>query len=256
MDLEKLFSVAGKNVVVTGGSRGIGEMIAEGFVRNGANVLITSRKADQLQETADRLAGLGSCAAHAADMATADGRESFAAFVDERAPELHVLINNAGATWGAPLGEYPESAWDRVLGVNLVGLFELTQRLLPNLRRAASPEDPARVVNIGSIDGIKVSQMDHFAYPASKAAVHMLTRTLSAKLAPDHITVNAIAPGPFPSKMTEWMLSEHGEMIAASTPLARLGQPEDAAGTAIFLSSRAGAYLTGTVIPVDGGISA
>jgi NAD(P)-dependent dehydrogenase (short-subunit alcohol dehydrogenase family) len=256
MEVNELFSVAGKSVVVTGGSRGIGEMIAEGFVRNGATVLITARKSEACDATAERLGAFGECASVPADLSTAEGREAFATEVDARAPKLHVLVNNAGATWGAPLDEFPESGWDKVLGVNLIGLFELTRRLLPNLRAAASAEDPARVVNIGSIDGIRIPSTENYSYSASKAGVHMLTKHLSRRLAPDHVTVNAIAPGPFPSKMTAFMLDEHESEVASMVPLGRIGQPSDVAGTALFLSSRAGAYLTGTVIPVDGGISA
>jgi NAD(P)-dependent dehydrogenase (short-subunit alcohol dehydrogenase family) len=256
MDVEELFSVAGKAVVVTGGSRGIGAMIAEGFVRGGARVYMTARKADALAETAQRLSEHGECVAMAADLSTADGREAFAAAVSERESALDVLVNNAGATWGAPLDDFPEAGWDKVLDVNLTGLFDLTRLLLPELRAAAAERPPARVINIGSIDGLRVPAMENYSYSAAKAGVHMLTRHLAKRLAGERITVNAIAPGPFPSRMMAFVLDEHADEVAATVPLGRIGEPEDMAGAALFLASRAGAYLTGTVIPVDGGIQA
>ena len=254
MDLDTLFSVRDKAVVVTGGSRGIGEMIAEGFVRAGARVYITARKAEALQATADRLAGLGTCVAVPADLGTAEGRESFAAAVREHEPAVHVLVNNAGVTWGAPIEDFPQQGWDKVLGVNVVAVFELTRLLLPELRAAATDGDPARVINIGSVDGFKPPSFESYPYSASKAAVHMLTRHLAKRLASDRITVNAIAPGLFPSKMTQFMFDQFEEQMLSTIPLGRPGSPEEAAGTAIFLSSRAGGYLTGAVIPVDGGV--
>ncbi|MEU4511880.1 SDR family oxidoreductase [Nonomuraea wenchangensis] len=246
-----LFSVEGKTVVVTGGSRGIGRMIAAGFVAAGANVYISARKTAEVEKTAAELG----CTAVPADLSTAEGRESLAAAVDG---PLHVLINNAGATWGAPLEEYPESAFDKLWDINVKGVFALTQRFLPQLRQAAGPDDPARVINVGSVDGIRVPVLPTYAYSSTKSAVHMLTRHLARHLAKEHITVNAIAPGPFESKMMAFALDDPGtrEAIETSVPLGRIGRPDDMAGTAIFLASRAGAYLTGTVIPVDGGITA
>ncbi|MED7926587.1 SDR family oxidoreductase [Nonomuraea sp. LP-02] len=246
-----LFSVEGKTVVVTGGSRGIGRMIAAGFVAAGANVYISARKTAEVEKTAAELG----CTAVPADLSTAEGRESLAAAVDG---PLHVLINNAGATWGAPLEEYPESAFDKLWNINVKGVFALTQRFLPQLRQAAGPEDPARVINVGSVDGIRVPVLPTYAYSSTKSAVHMLTRHLARHLAKEHITVNAIAPGPFESKMMAFALDDPGtrESIETGVPLGRIGRPDDMAGTAIFLASRAGAYLTGTVIPVDGGITA
>jgi NAD(P)-dependent dehydrogenase (short-subunit alcohol dehydrogenase family) len=248
-----LFSVEGKTVLVTGGSRGIGLMIARGFVEAGADVVISSRKADVCARVAAEL----SCAAIPADLSTVEGVDGLAAAVRERWPRLDVLVNNAGASWGAPLESYPDSAFDKLWAVNVKGVFRLTVGLLPALRAAASADDPARVVNIGSIDGIRVPSMDVYAYSASKAAVHMLTRTLAHELAPEHITVNAIAPGPFDSKMMAFVLDDPATRaaVAGQVPLGRIGRPDDMAGAAIFLASRAGAYLTGAVIPVDGGIT-
>src|SRR3954468_11253053 len=252
MDVGRLFSVDGKAVVVTGGSRGIGYMIAEGFVSAGARVYITARKAQACEEAAEKLGATSL----PADLSPADGRERFVAAIGEREEALHVLVNNAGATWGAPLDEFPETGWDKVLDLNLKGLFELTRLLLPRLRAAASDGDPARVINIGSIDGLRIPSFENYSYSAAKAGVHMLTRHLSKRLAGEHITVNAIAPGPFPSQMTAFMLEGHEAEVAATVPLGRIGAPEDAAGTAIFLASRAGAYLTGAILPVDGGVAA
>lgn len=256
MDVQELFSVGGKAAVVTGGSRGIGYMIAEGFVRSGARVYITARKAADCEEAAGRLAELGTCVAFPADIATAEGRDRLVHEVTGREDALHVLVNNAGATWGAPLEEFPTDGWDKVMNVNLAAMFELTKAFLPSLRTAATAEDPGRIINIGSVDGIRVPETENYPYAASKAAVHMLTRQLAKRLAREHITVNAIAPGPFYSKMMAFVLDDHADMVASGVPLGRIGTPEDMAGTALFLASRAGAYLTGTVIPVDGGIRA
>ena len=254
LDIGSLFSVTGKSVLVTGGSRGIGFMIAEGFVRAGASVTISSRKAGDCQAAADRLSELGSCTAVPADVGTTAGR---AALADRLSGSpLHVLVNNAGVTWGAPVDEYPEAGWDKVLAVNLTGLSDLTRRLLPALRAAGGPSDPARVINIGSVDGLRVPEWENYAYSASKAAVHMLTRHLARRLAAEHITVNAIAPGPFPTKMIAFALEAGEDAVARNVPLGRIGRPDDIAGTVLFLASRAGCYLTGAVVPVDGGLSA
>jgi NAD(P)-dependent dehydrogenase (short-subunit alcohol dehydrogenase family) len=252
-----LFSVEGKTVLVTGGSRGIGLMIARGFVEAGANVIISSRKAEVCEAVAAQLSTVGKCEAIPADLSTTQGADQLASAVLTHAPTLDVLVNNAGATWGAPLESYPESAFDKLWAVNVKAVFRLTTVLLPALRAAASAEDPARVINIGSIDGIRVPWMEVYAYSATKAAVHMLTRSLAHQLARDHITVNAIAPGPFDSKMMAFALDDPAvrATIEQQVPLGRIGRPDDMAGTAIYLSSRAGAYLTGAVIPVDGGIT-
>lgn len=254
--VKDLFSVKDKVALVTGGSRGIGLMIARGYVENGVKTYISSRKKDVCDQAAAELSEHGTCVSLPADCSTQAGCDSLAAAFAEREPALHILVNNAGANWGAPLTEFPDSAWDKVLALNVKGVFHLTRALLPQLEKAAKPGDPARVINIGSIDGLRVPMLDTFSYSASKAAVHHLTRVLAHHLAPKNITVNAVAPGPFESKMMAATLDRFRDAIVASCPMGRIGEPEDMAGIAIYLASRAGAYLTGTVIPVDGGISA
>jgi len=252
--LKELFSIEGKVAVVTGGSRGIGEMIARGFVDAGARVYISSRKREACEEVAAALSKRGSAIAIAADVGSEAGVKHLATEIAKREGALHVLVNNAGANWGAPYAEFPDSAWDKVLAVNLKGVFFLTRELTPLLEKGAAPGDPARVINIGSIDGIQVPPLETYAYSASKAAVHHMTRVLAKRLAPN-ITVNAVAPGSFESKMMAETLRRFKDAIVQSCPLGRIGEPEDMAGIAIYLASRAGAYVTGTVIPVDGGIS-
>jgi NAD(P)-dependent dehydrogenase (short-subunit alcohol dehydrogenase family) len=249
-----LFSIAGKTALVTGGSRGIGRMIATGYVEAGAKVYVSSRKAQACAELATELSNVGDCIALPADLSTEPGCRALATALAEREPHLHVLVNNAGNTWGAPFEEFDDAAWDRVLSLNVKGVFHTTKFLAPLLRAAATDDDPARVINIGSIDGIHVPMLETYSYSASKAAVHQLTRHLAKRLAPS-ITVNAIAPGPFESKMMAATLETFGEQIAAGAPLKRIGRPDDVAGAAIYLASRAGAYLTGAIIPVDGGIA-
>lgn len=253
--MSDLFSVRDKVVLVTGGSGGIGLMIARGFVDAGARVYIASRKADLLAKCAAELSKIGTCVALPADLGTEAGCRALAAAFAEKEPNLHVLVNNAGANWGAPLAEFPDSAWDRVLALNVKAIFHLTRACLPQLEAAATPADPARVINVGSIDGIRVPLLETYSYSASKAAVHHLTRVLAIRFAPQHITVNAIAPGPFESKMMLVTLERFHDAIIGSCPLGRIGTPEDMQGVAIYLASRAGAYVTGAVIPVDGGIT-
>ena len=250
-----LFGVEGKRVLVTGGSRGIGVMIARGFVEAGAKVYISSRKAEVCDTVAAELSRLGTCVSLPADLASEAGVQHLVAQITAAEPALEVLVNNAGANWGAPLADYPGSAWDKVLTLNVKSIFLLTRSLVPQLAAAAKPGDPARVINIGSIDGIRVPLLDTYAYSASKAAVHHMTHVLARALAPQRITVNAVAPGPFESKMMAETLERFKDAIVASCPLGRIGEPDDMAGVAIYLASRAGAYVTGTVIPVDGGIS-
>jgi NAD(P)-dependent dehydrogenase (short-subunit alcohol dehydrogenase family) len=230
-------------------------MIARGFVENGARVYVSSRKADVCDAVAAELSALGSCVSLPADLSTESECLRLAAALAEREPALHVLVNNAGTNWGAPLAEYPDAAWDKVLALNLKSVFHLTRALLPQLEAAASADDPARVINIGSIDGIQVPALETYAYSSSKAAVHHLTSVLAKRFAPKHITVNAVAPGPFESQMMAATLESLGDAIRAMVPLKRIGRPEDMAGVAIFLASQAGSYVTGAVIPVDGGSS-
>jgi len=253
--MSNLFSIDGKVALVTGGSRGIGLMIARGFVEAGAKVYISARKVEVCDQVAAELSRQGTCGSLPADCSTDGGARGLADALARREPALHILVNNAGANWGAPLAEYPDSAWDKVLALNVKGVFHLTRACLPLLERAARPGDPARVINIGSIDGLHVPVLETYAYSASKAAVHHLTRVLAHRLAAQNITVNAIAPGPFESKMMHETLERFRDAIVASCPLGRIGEPEDMAGAAIYLASRAGAYLTGAVIPVDGGIT-
>ena len=256
--LNHLFNLAGKTAVVTGGSRGIGEMIAEGFVDAGAKVIMTARKAEALHATADRLQEKGGdVTAIAGDLSTPEGVAAFGSAVTEQTNEVHILVNNAGAAWGAPLGEYPVEGWDKVMNVNVRSVYYLTEALVGSLRAAGTAEDPARVINIGSVDGLRACDAEHYAYSTSKAAVHHLTRQLAKRLKNENVLVNAIAPGPFDSKMTAFMLAdeESRKMIAAEVPVGRIGTPDDIAGTAIFLASRAGAYITGTTIPVGGGMA-
>jgi NAD(P)-dependent dehydrogenase (short-subunit alcohol dehydrogenase family) len=252
--MAELFSIAGKVALVTGGSRGIGLMIASGYVDAGAKVYISSRKAEVVDAVAAELSARGECISLPADLSTEDGCRGLAERLAAREERLDILVNNAGATWGAPIESFDEAAWERVLALNVKGVFHTTKFLLPLLRAAGTTEEPSRVINIGSIDGIHVPQLETYSYSASKAAVHQLTRHLAKRLAPA-TTVNAIAPGPFESKMMHATLEAFGEQIAAAAPLRRIGRPDDMAGTAIYLASRAGAYLTGAIIPVDGGIA-
>jgi len=253
--MRDLFSIAGKVALVTGGGRGIGLMIARGFVEAGAKVYIASRKREECERAAAELSRQGECVAFGADLGTERGCRELADAVAERESVLHVLVNNSGANWGAPIAEYPDAAFDKVMNLNLKSVFHLTRFLLPLLEKAAQPGDPARVINIGSIDGLHVPTFETYAYSASKAAVHHLTRVLARKLGSRNITVNAVAPGPFESKMMAATLERFHDVIVNSCPLHRIGEPDDMAGVAIYLASRAGSYVTGAVIPVDGGIA-
>src|SRR3954469_3739706 len=252
--LQELFSIRGKVALVTGGTRGIGLMIAEAYVRAGAKVYVSSRKADAVAETERALSELGECIGIPADLSTEAECRRLADEISGRENQLHILLNNAGATWGAPIDEYDDVAFSKVLDLNVKGVFHLTRFLRPQLEAAATDDDPARVINIGSIDGIHVPLMETYAYSSAKAAVHQLTRHLAKRLAPK-VTVNAVAPGPFESKMMAQTLRDFGDSIAASAPMKRIGRPDDMAGIAIYLASRASAYVTGTVIPIDGGIA-
>jgi NAD(P)-dependent dehydrogenase (short-subunit alcohol dehydrogenase family) len=255
----ELFTLEGKVALVTGGSRGIGLMIARGLLAAGAGVVLSSRKADACEQARTDLLADGAeedrVLAVPADLSSEAECARLAAVVGEHTDRVHVLVNNAGATWGAPLAEFPSSAWDKVVDLNLKSPFFLTRAFLPLLEADGTADDPARIINIGSIDGLRVPSVPNYSYSASKAAVHHLTRVLAAELGPRHVTVNAVAPGPFETKMMAATLQARGEEIAAASPLGRIGRPDDMAGVAVFLSSRAGAYVTGAVIPVDGGIS-
>ncbi|MBT8147964.1 MAG: SDR family oxidoreductase [Gammaproteobacteria bacterium] len=249
----ELFSITGKVAIVSGGSRGIGKMIAQGFVENGVRTYITARKAEACQEAADELAENGDCIALPADLSTTEGRQKFVAEIKERESQLDILVNNAGAAWGAPFEEYPEAGYDKVMDINVKAVFMLTRDLLSLLQQDASAENPSRVINIGSIDGLRVSSTDNFAYGASKAAVHFLTKNLAVRLAPKGITVNAIAPGPFESQMMAYMLDNYRDKIENENPLGRIGRPADMAGLALYLASDVSKYMTGQVIALDGG---
>ena len=254
--LDDILGVAGKVVLVTGGGRGIGESIAEGFVKAGAKVYICSRKPDACAEAAARLSDFGEC--HAlpvvGDVASAEGRAAIVRAIGEREGKLDVLINNAGALWAAPLADYPESGWDKVFDLNVKGVFFLIRDLVPMLEAAGEHGNPARVINIGSIDGFHIPKHETYAYSSSKAASHQLSIHLADQLARRNITVNVIAPGMFPSKMMQGTLDRVGEeKVLEKVPLKRLTGPDDMAGTAIFLASKAASYVTGAVVPVDGG---
>lgn len=249
-----LFDVAGKVVVVTGGSRGIGFGIAEGFVRAGAKVYICSRKLEDCEKAAGELSAYGECHALAANLGSADGVRGIAATLAERESRVDVLVNNAGNIWVERLTDYPESGWDKVFALNVKGVFFLIQALLPLLEASARSDDPARIINIGSIDAFHVPVHETYAYTSSKAAVHQLSKHLARELAPAHITVNVIAPGRYRSQMLENAIELEGaDEMLAPIPLKRFAEGADLAGTAIYLSSPAGSFVTGAVLPVDGG---
>jgi len=262
LSIDSLFSVKGKVALVTGGSRGIGEMIAAGLLVNGAKVYVSSRKAKACDETAVRLAATygGECVSLPANVADLDGIESLVAEISTRESHLDILVNNAGVSWGAPIEEFPEMGWDKVMDTNVKGVFFLTQKLLPLLTARATSSDPSRVVNIGSIDGIKTPSFETFSYGPSKAAVHSLTKVLAAKLTKRHILVNAIAPGPFPTWMLSTGVGTGGDVdgtdwdaVGRTNPSGRVGSAEDIAGLTIYLCSRAGQFTVGEVVTCDGG---
>ncbi len=249
-----LFDLDGKVAVVTGGTRGIGMMIARGLLQAGATVFVSSRKAQAGEDAVAELSRFGEITSIPADLSTEAECVRLADEVTRRSEHVDILVNNAGATWGQPLAEFPDSGWDKVLALNLKAPFFCARAFLGALERRASLEDPSRIINIGSIDGLRVPGMPTYSYSASKAGVHHLTRVLASELGPRFITVNAIAPGPFESKMMAATLEQFGDAIAQAAPLRRIGRPDDMGGTAVYLASRAGSYVTGAVIPVDGGI--
>jgi len=247
-----MFSLEGRIALVTGGSRGIGKMIARGFIDHGAKVYISSRKPSACDETAAELGP--NCISMPQDVSTVEGAQSLAARLISAEPNLDILVNNAGAAWGAPFEEFPESGWDKVMNLNLKSPFFLTQALHGALKSAARPDQPAKVINIASIDGMTLNTNETYSYHASKAGLIYLTRRMAARLAPDGITVNAIAPGPFASEMNR-VARDQSEAVARRVPLGRIGIDDDMAAAAIYLASRAGNYVVGATIPVDGGIA-
>ena len=255
MDTSKLFSLEGRTALITGGSRGIGKMIAEGFVAQGARVYISSRKDDVCRQTAEELSrGGGTCIALPMDVSTVDGARGLATAFAAHEPKLDILVNNAGAAWLAGFDDFPEKGWDKVMDLNVKSPFFLTQALAAPLRAAASHARPAKVINIASIDGIYLTPIETYSYAASKSALIQLTRLMAARLVKDHIVVSAIAPGPFKSDMNIRARDFEAE-TAAMVPLRRIGSDLDMAGAAIFLASRAGDFVVGSVITVDGGVA-
>ena len=252
--MQDLFSLKGRVALITGGSRGIGEMIAEGYVRAGAKVYISARKASACEEPAERLSAIGECIAMPADASGASGARALAGLYLAKESKLDILVNNAGAAWGAEIESFPESGWDKVMDINVKAPFFLIQSLLGALRASARPERPAKVINIASIDGLSVNMQDTYSYAASKAGLIHLTRRLALELAPENIVVSAIAPGAFASNMNK-LARDEGEALGKEIPARRIGTPEDMAGAAIFLASRAGDYVVGDTLVVDGGFA-
>jgi NAD(P)-dependent dehydrogenase (short-subunit alcohol dehydrogenase family) len=258
LDIHRLFSLAGKVALVTGGSRGIGYMISRGLLEAGARVYITARKSGPCLEAAAALSAYGECSGIPGDVADPEARVGLVGHLSALESSLNILVNNAGTAWGAPYEEYPQAAFDKVLGTNVSAMFCLTRDLTPLLAAAATAADPARVINVGSMEGLHIPTVHgigNYAYTASKAAVHHLTRHLAVELGARQITVNAIAPGFFPSQMTDHVFENARQEIEHNCLLGRVGEPEEMAGIAVYLSSRAGAYTHGAVIPVDGGTS-
>jgi len=252
--LKDLFSLEGRVALVTGGSRGIGRMIATGLLHQGARVYITARKAAACEATAAELSQFGPCTALAIDVSTVEGARKLAAEIGQRESALDILVNNAGAAWGEEFDSFPEAGWDKVVDLNMKAPFFLTQALHESLKRGARPQRPAKVINIASIDGISVNAWETYSYAASKAGLIHLTRRMALRLAQDHIVVNGIAPGPFPSDMNK-EARDHGDEVSQRVPAGRVGGLEDMAGAAIYLASRAGDYVVGETIVVDGGVS-
>jgi NAD(P)-dependent dehydrogenase (short-subunit alcohol dehydrogenase family) len=257
---EELFSLKGKTALVTGGATGIGRMIATALVRAGADVMIASRKADACEAVANEINALpdalGNATGFAGDVSTEAGIAALVSAVRNHTDRLHILFNNAGVTWGEPMETFPHAAWGKVMCVNVAGLFTLTRDLLPLLEKAATPDDPARVVSLGSVMGSQPLGDGAYSYAASKAAVHHLTKIMAKELAHKHITFNAFAPGPFQSRMTAFATGsdEKAARVGKGVPLGRIGSPSDIAGASLFLCGRGGAYVTGAIIPIDGGI--
>jgi len=255
MDTTRLFSLQGRTALITGGSRGIGRMIAEGYLAQGARVYISARKAEACDQTAKELSAFGHCVSLPADVSTLEGAQALVDAFAKHESSLDILVNNAGAAWGAPYAEFPESGWDKVVDLNLKTPFFLTQALTPLLKKAAAGGDHlAKVINIASIDGISVNPQETYSYAASKAGLIQLTRRMALRLAQDGIVVSAIAPGAFASSMNK-DARDHGDEIKGRIPAGRIGKPEDMAGAAIFLASNAGDYVMGSTLVVDGGVT-
>ena len=253
MDTTQLFSLKGRSALITGGSRGIGRMIAEGFLAQGARVYISARKAAACDQTAKELSAFGHCVSLPADVSTLEGVQALVDAYAKHEDALDILVNNAGAAWGAPYDEFPESGWDKVVDLNLKTPFFLTQALTPMLKKAAT-DHLAKVINIASIDGISVNPQETYSYAASKAGLIQLTRRMALRLAQDRIVVSAIAPGAFASDMNK-LARDHGDEVKERIPAGRIGVPEDMAGAAIYLASRAGDYVMGSTLVVDGGVT-
>ncbi|BAO60645.1 SDR family oxidoreductase [Pseudomonas protegens] len=251
------FSLQGRTALVTGGTRGIGKMIAKAFVEAGARVYICARDPDACQQVAEELAAFGECRGLAANLASEEGVQQLAATLGQQLDSLDILVNNAGTTWGAPLESYPAKGWEKVMQLNVTSVFSCIQQLLPLLRRAGSANHPARIINIGSVAGISSFGEQAYAYGPSKAALHQMSRILARELVSQHINVNVIAPGRFPSKMTQHIGNDEQAMAedVALIPMKRWGREEEMAALAISLASTAGAYMTGNIIPLDGGFS-
>ncbi|MDX1693151.1 MAG: glucose 1-dehydrogenase [Ketobacteraceae bacterium] len=253
--MSDIFSLRGKTALVTGGTSGIGYMIAEGLIKHGAKVYVASRKAEACEETAQTLSAHGTCIGIPADLSTEAGCQTLVNKLCEKESAMHILVNNAGVTWGAPLEEYPDEAWDRILNLNVKSAFTMTKKMLPLLSAAGTAADPARIINTTSVAGQLTGSMQAYAYGPSKAALNHLTRMLANELAERHINVNAIAPGVFPSRMTKFIM-KHDELAkqqAAAVPLGRLGEPRDMEGLAVFLCAPASSYITGNIVTLDGG---
>lgn len=253
MNTNDLFSLKGRVALITGGSRGIGRMIAAGFLAQGARVYISARKAQACDQTASELSSLGPCVSLPADVSTVEGAHALVAAYSKHESVLDILVNNAGAAWGAPYDEFPESGWDKVVDLNLKAPFFLTQALTPLLRKAAT-DHLAKVINIASIDGISVNPQETYSYAASKAGLIQLTRRMALRLAPERIIVSAIAPGAFASDMNK-VARDHADEVVRHIPAGRIGRDEDMAGAAIYLASRAGDYVVGSTLVVDGGVT-
>ena len=252
--MKDLFSLEGRLALVTGGSRGIGKMIAQGFLEQGAKVYITARKAPACDQAAEELSQFGTCVSLPHDLSSVAGCEALADELATHETKLDILVNNAGAAWGADFADYPESGWDKTMDLNVKSLFFMTQKVYGLMKAAASAERPGKVINIASIDGIKINPWETYAYQASKAAVIHLTRRMAARLINDNICVSGIAPGAFASEMNK-AAKDHGDAVANMIPAKRIGKPTDMAGAAVFLASRAGDYVVGDTLAVDGGVA-